>query len=78
LEEGDRTVGHARLRTEIGQRHRLEHRLSAAEIGIPSAAAIPALIWIVVPVVVVAANVIGALPARAAARTMPAAVLRSE
>jgi hypothetical protein len=52
--------------------------LFANQIGIPSAANIPALIWIVVPLVVAAANVIGALPARTAARTMPAAVLRSE
>ena len=52
--------------------------LFANQIGIPSAADVPDLIWIVAPVVVAAANVIGALPARAAARTMPAAVLRSE
>jgi hypothetical protein len=52
--------------------------LFADQIGIPASPVVPALIWIVVPVVVVAANLIGALPAYAAARTKPAVVLRTE
>jgi MacB-like periplasmic core domain/FtsX-like permease family len=52
--------------------------LFAQQIGIPSAPMVPALIWVVVPGVLVTANLIGALPARTAARTMPAAILGSE
>lgn len=52
--------------------------LFAHQIGVPPAPVVPLLALLVIPAVLVVANVIAALPARAAARTRPAVVLRSE
>jgi ABC-type lipoprotein release transport system permease subunit len=51
----------------------------AENIGVPSVPQTPVLALVLfVPVAVVLANMIAALPARAAARTQPAVVLRAE
>jgi ABC-type antimicrobial peptide transport system permease subunit len=54
-------------------------RLVARGLGVSADAAVPALwVLVVIPVAMVLANIIAAFPARSAARTRPAAVLRSE
>jgi len=53
-------------------------RTFATELGVPSPATIPLVAVLVVPAAMVLANVIAAFPARAAGRTHPALVLRSE
>jgi hypothetical protein len=50
----------------------------ANQLGIPGTTTFPVWAAAVVPVVIVAANLLAALPARAAARISPARVLRSE
>jgi hypothetical protein len=52
--------------------------LFAHQIGVPPAPVVPLIVLAVVPGVVLLTNAIAALPARAAARTHPAAVFRSE
>ena len=52
--------------------------LFASEIGIPGPFVVPLQVFLVVPAVVVLANVIAALPGRSAARTKIAIVLRTE
>ncbi len=54
-------------------------RLFAAQLGVATFAEVPfAAITIAVPAAIIAANLIAAAPARIAARTRPAVVLRSE
>jgi hypothetical protein len=50
----------------------------ADQLGIPGTTTFPVWAVAVVPVVIVAANLLAALPARSAARISPARVLRSE
>ena len=51
----------------------------AGSLGVVSAPAVRVLVLILaIPIAIVAANLIAALPARAAARTKPALVLRAE
>jgi ABC-type lipoprotein release transport system permease subunit len=58
---------------------RLAWRMVADELGVGTDPTRPALaILFVVPVALVAVNLVAALPARRAARTRPAVVLRSE
>jgi len=58
---------------------RLAWRMVADELGVGTDPTWPALaILFVVPVALVAVNLVAALPARRAARTRPAVVLRSE
>jgi len=53
--------------------------LFANGVGVPAAAVVPLLVVLLaIPVTLLLANIIGALPARAAARTEAAVVLRSE
>lgn len=53
--------------------------LFANGLGVEASAATPLLAWItVIPATLLLANIIAAFPARAAARTQPAVVLRSE
>jgi FtsX-like permease family len=52
--------------------------LFASEIGIPATSVIPLEVLLVVPAVVVLANIIAALPGRSAARTRVAIVLKTE
>ena len=53
--------------------------LFANGVGVPAAAVVPLLVVLLaIPVTLILANIIGALPARAAARTEAAVVLRSE
>jgi hypothetical protein len=52
--------------------------LFADQLGIPASTALPVLAAVVVPTVIVVSNAIAALPARSAARTRPALILRSE
>ena len=52
--------------------------LFVSEIGIPGTFVLPLQVFLVVPAVVVLANVIAALPGRSAARTKIAIVLRTE
>jgi hypothetical protein len=52
--------------------------LFAHQIGVPPSPVVPLVAFVVVPGVLLLANAIAALPARAAARTHPAAVFRSE
>lgn len=52
--------------------------LFADQIGVPPSPAVPLPVLLAIPVVLVVANLIGAAPARSAARTRPAVVLRSE
>lgn len=52
--------------------------LFADQIGVPPSPAVPLLVLTAIPIVLAVANLIGAAPARAAARTRPAVFLRSE
>jgi hypothetical protein len=52
--------------------------LFAHQIGVPPSPIVPLVAFIVVPGVILIANGIAAFPARAAARTRPAVVFRSE
>jgi len=54
-------------------------RLVANNTGVPTTAAVPiAVVLLTIPAVLLIVNIIGYLPARAAARTQPAIALRSE
>jgi putative ABC transport system permease protein len=53
-------------------------RSFTTQLGVPSPATVPPIAILVVPVALVVANVVAAIPARAAGRTRPALVLRSE
>jgi hypothetical protein len=52
--------------------------LFANQVGIPSSVVVPLALLAMVPATLVLANLIAAIPGRAAARTQPAAVLRTE
>jgi ABC-type antimicrobial peptide transport system permease subunit len=57
----------------------LTWNLFAAQLGVAAPAGTPPLaVLLTVPVAVLAANLVAAVPARSAARTQPALILRSE
>ena len=59
--------------------HRGNDRHGAEQLGVVPAAATPiGVTLLIAPVTILIANAIAALPGRAAARTRPALVLRSE